>query len=108
MVWALSLAKEGNKYVQAEPLPWDEQVRRFHACMAALDAFLATDEPMATNGETLFQGPIADALSHVGQINLLRRMFGSHVRGENYTKATIESGRLGPDQKPPDPKYEFD
>ena len=108
MVWALSLAKEGQKYVQAEPLPWDEQVRRFHATMAELDAFIATDEPLITNGETLFQGPIADALTHVGQINLLRRMFGAHVRGENYTKATIESGRLGPDQKPPDPKYEFD
>src|SRR5258705_614991 len=91
MEWALSLAKENHKYEQAAPLPWDDQVRRFHANMAKLDAFLATDAPLVMNGETLFQGPIADALTHVGQINLLRRMFGAPVKGENYTKAAIEA-----------------
>jgi hypothetical protein len=108
MEWALSLAKENHKYEQAVPLPWDEQVSRFHSNMAKLDAFFATDAPFVMNGEKLFQGPIADALTHVGQINLLRRMFGAPVKGENYTKASIEAGRVGPEQEPPDPKYEFD
>lgn len=108
MVWALSMAREKHPYVQATPLPWDDQVRRFHASMAELDAHLASDAPLVTTCETLFQGPIADALTHVGQINLLRRMFGEPVKGENYTKAAIEAGRVGPDQKSPDPKYEFD
>jgi hypothetical protein len=108
MEWTLSLAKENHKYEQAAQLPWDEQVNRFHSNMAKLDAFFATDAPFVMNGEALFQGPIADALTHVGQINLLRRMFGAPVKGENYTKAAIEAGRVGEDQKPPDPKYEFD
>ena len=108
MVWALSLAKENHSYEQATPLPWDEQVRRFHASMAALDAFLASDGPLVMNCEKLFQGPIADAISHVGQLNMLRRVFGAPVKGENYTKATIAAGRVGADQEPPDPKYEFD
>jgi len=108
MEWALSLAKESHSYKQASPLPWDDQVRRFHANMANLDAFLAGDEPLAASLETLFQGPIADALTHVGQINGMRRMFGAPVKGENYTRAAITAGRVGPDQQPPDPKYEFD
>lgn len=108
MVWGLSLAKEKHAYVQADPLPWDQQVARFHRVIAAFDEYLASDAPLVTSTERLFQGPIADALTHVGQINTLRRMFGAPVKGENYSRATIETGRVGPDQQPPDPKYEFD
>jgi hypothetical protein len=44
----------------------------------------------------------------VGQINTLRRIFGAPIKGENYSRAGIEAGRVGADQKPADPKYEFD
>jgi hypothetical protein len=54
----------------------------------------------------LFQGPIADSLTHVGQIALLRRMAGSPVRGENYFQAEITAGRVGAGQAPP--RREFD
>ena len=74
--------------------------------MTALDRRLASDEPLGFSPEKLFQGPIADALTHVGQITLLRRMAGSPVRGENYFKAAIAVGQVGPDQ--PTPRREFD
>ena len=44
---------------------------------------------------------IADALTHVGQLMMLRRMSGSPVYGENYIVADIVTGRVGPDQSPP-------
>lgn len=50
---------------------------------------------------SLFQGPIADALTHVGQIALLRRMAGAPVRAENYFKADVVVGRVGPEQATP-------
>jgi len=108
MTWALSLARENHAYKEAPPMPWNEQVARFHATMEALDGFLASDEPLATSLERLFQGPIADALTHVGQITMLRRIFGAPMKGENYARATIVAGVVGPNQTPPDPKYEFD
>jgi hypothetical protein len=53
------------------------------------------------SAEKLFQGPVADALTHVGQIAMLRRMAGAPVRGENYHKAHIIAGRVGDDQAAP-------
>jgi len=88
------------------PLPWAEEVGRFFAGLAAFDEYLASDGPLQSPAEALFQGPIADALAHVGQIALLRRLAGTPVRGENYHKAEIVSGRVGPEQAPA--RREFD
>ncbi len=55
--------------------------------------------------EKLFQGPVADALTHVGQIAILRRLAGGPVKGENYYVAEIQTGRVGADQAKP--KREF-
>lgn len=108
MDWGLWMAREKSVWNNATPLAWDEEIRRFHATMEAFDEYLASDRPLATTTEILFQGPVADAISHVGQINTLRRMFGAPVKGESYARATIEKGRVGADQKPADPRYEFD
>jgi hypothetical protein len=81
-------------------------VQRFFAALERLDAYLASDEPWHESAEKLFQGPIADALTHVGQIAMLRRMAGCALRGENYHRAEIALGRVGPDQAPP--QREFD
>jgi hypothetical protein len=64
-------------------------------------AFRASDAPLAQPVEKIFQGPVADALTHVGQLNALRRMAQDPVKGENYFLANIEPGRVGPDQAPP-------
>ena len=75
------------------------------SAMKALDDFLASDAPLQANAEKLFQGPIADALTHVGQLCMLRRLAGSPVRGENYSVAEVHACRVGPVQS--SPKREF-
>jgi hypothetical protein len=70
------------------------------------DDYLASDAPLACDAEPLFQGPIADALNHVGQIALLRRLAGAPIKAENYYRADIARGRVGVEQTPP--RREFD
>jgi hypothetical protein len=103
--WALALAEGRRDWRESEPRPWPQEVERFFAALAALDARLASEAPLAAPAERLFQGPIADALTHVGQIAMLRRLAGSPLRGENYFKAEIGAGRVGPDQA--EPRGEF-
>ena len=105
MDWALSMADGSRKWFDSKPQSWNDDVKRFHSALAAFDAYLASDKPLQVPIEKLFQGPIADALTHVGQIAVLRRLAGSPVKGENYFVAEISSGRVGPDQA--GPKQEF-
>lgn len=96
--WALCLAKGDHTWHASTPLPWDNEVARFFAALDAFDGYLASGEPLGLSVERLFQGPIADALTHTGQLTMLRRLAGSPVRGENYAKATISAGTVGPAQ----------
>ncbi|HKG92089.1 MAG TPA: hypothetical protein VKA84_09370 [Gemmatimonadaceae bacterium] len=96
--WALCMAKGKQVWQDSVPLRWEHEVERFHAALGAFDAYLASDQPLARPAEMLFQGPVADALTHVGQICLLRRLADAPVRGENYAKAEIVAGRVGADQ----------
>ncbi len=105
MDWALRILKDVKEWRDSRPLSWEEEVARFHASIGALDAFLASDQPFSVPLQKLFQGPIADALTHVGHLTMLRRQAGSPVRGENYLLAGIETGRVGPEQ--PLPRKEF-
>jgi hypothetical protein len=104
--WALGLADGKYEWHDSAPRPWEQEVARFFAALKALDNRLASSGQLGFPAEKIFQGPIADALTHVGQIAMLRRMSGSPVRGESYFKAEIAAGRVGPDQKAPG--YEFD
>jgi hypothetical protein len=99
--WALWLARGEHRWRDSTPLEWEHEVERFHAALARLDARLADDAPLGTSAERIFQGPIADALTHVGQLTMLRRLAGSPVRGENYATADIVAGRVGADQSVP-------
>lgn len=96
--WALSIAKGKQTWHNSTPLPWDQETARFFAALESFDSYLASDEPLGAAEEKLFQGPIADALTHVGQIAMLRRIAGGPVKGENYYRAEIASGRVGPEQ----------
>jgi hypothetical protein len=98
--WALWLAQGSHRWRDATPGLWDAEVERFFAGLERLDGYLASDAPLGWSAERLFQGPIADALTHVGQITMLRRLAGAPVRGENYAKADIAAGRVGPQQAP--------
>jgi hypothetical protein len=104
--WALSIAAGRQAWRDSAPLPWDQEVQRFFAALAALDGYLASGAPLYASPEKIFQGPIADALTHVGQIATRRRLAGAPVRGENYFRADIAVGRVGPEQAPP--SREFD
>ena len=99
--WALSIARGAQTWQDAKPLAWDREVDRFFAVLQAFDAYLASDAELHETPEKLFQGPIADALTHIGQIAMLRRMAGSRMKGENYHQAEIERGRVGADQAAP-------
>ncbi|MFN7996217.1 MAG: hypothetical protein U0Q18_21580 [Bryobacteraceae bacterium] len=104
--WALSVAKGVETWHNSDPLAWDGEVARFFVALSRFDDYLASEAPLECPAEQLFQGPVADAFTHVGQIGMLRRMAGAPVRGENYHRAQIEIGRVGPDQAPP--RREFD
>ena len=96
--WALSLCEGQQRWNTSKPVAWDLEVARFFDGLSRVDAYLASDRPMGCTPEQIFQGPIADSLTHIGQIALLRRLAGAPVKGENYFKADIEKGRVGSDQ----------
>ena len=103
--WALSMAKGKQEWHDSPPLPWSHGAQRFYSALEAFDDYLLSDQPLGVSSEKLFQGPIADALTHVGQLAILRRLAGAPVKGENYFRAGIAAGRVGPDQ--PAPVQEF-
>ena len=103
--WGLSMANGKREWHDSKPQLWNEDVHRFYAALAAFDAYLASDQPLHSPVEMLFQGPVADALTHVGQLAMMRRVAGAPVTGENYLVAEINAGRVGSDQAAP--KREF-
>ena len=106
MAWAVTMADGDIKWNAGGSDDWDREVARFFDGLAALDRALAADGPFKGSVDKLIQGPLADALTHVGQLALLRGMVGAPVRPESYARAKIETGRVGRDQAAPG--YEFD
>jgi hypothetical protein len=104
--WALSMAKGEQTWKDSQPLTWAQEVERFFATLKRFDDYLEGNEQLHASPERLFQGPVADALNHLGQLAMLRRLAGFPMKGENYFKADIATGRVGPQQSPP--KREFD
>lgn len=103
--WALSMAEGQGVWKDSQPLPWAQEVERFFGTLKGFDEYLEGNEALHASPEKLFQGPMADALNHVGQLAMLRRMAGFPIKGENYFKADIAAGRVGPEQATP--KREF-
>lgn len=94
--WALLMAKGRHEWHDSVPLAWEDERARFFASLTAFDEYLASGAPVHGSLERLLQGPVADALTHIGQIAMLRRMAGSAIRGENYYKADIRTGQTSP------------
>jgi hypothetical protein len=101
MEWGLSIAQGRQRWHDSAPLAWDAEIERFFSALEAFDAYLASGERLHEPAEKLFQGPIADAFTHVGQIAMMRRLAGAPVRGENYYQAHIVAGRVGAEQALP-------
>jgi len=106
MDWGLSIVSGNPRFHTSEPLAWPAEVSRFFAAIESLDAYLASDQAVHADIGKLFQGGVADALTHTGQLAMLRRMAGCPMRGENYFMADIVPGRVGLAQSAP--KREFD
>ncbi len=104
--WALGLAEERQAWRNADALPWNEEVSRFYGALRAFDDRLAHPTELKPSCASLFQGPVADALTHLGQLALLRRQIQQPVKGENYFQAEIVVGRIEPATQSP-PRREF-
>jgi hypothetical protein len=105
MDWSISIVDGKQTWKDSPPQVWAADVQRFFDGLARFDARLTGGAPAEDVRLCLFQGPVADALTHVGQLAMMRRMAGSPIRAENYFKAAISAGRVGLDQ--PAPKREF-
>jgi hypothetical protein len=99
--WALNMALGQERWRDTQPRAWAEEKQRFFESLQTFDAFLATGGPLHASVEQLFQGPVADALTHVGQLAMLRRLSGSPIRGENFFVADIKAGKVGAAQPAP-------
>lgn len=104
--WALSIAQGKEAWRNSAPLPWNAEVDRFFATLEKFDDYLASPAPLSGSAEGLFQGPVADALNHIGQIAMLRRLAGAPILGENYFRAGIAAGRVGLEQAAPHREFE--
>jgi hypothetical protein len=104
--WALSIAQGQQTWHDSTPLPWDAEIDRFYFALKKFDNYLGSAEPLHGAAEGLFQGPVADAFTHIGQIAMLRRLAGSPIMGENYFKSDIVNGRVGPEQSAPRGEFE--
>ena len=99
--WALGMADGRHEWHNSKPLAWDDEVARFFGTLEKFDRRLATGAPLGVSQEQLFQGPVADALTHTGQLAMLRRLGGCKITGENYFVAQVAVGRVGAEQARP-------
>lgn len=85
-----------------EPLPaFGDEVARFHEMLGQVGELLESDTPLSISVEQLLQGPLADTMTHVGQLAMLRRLAAAPVAPENFIYADIRADRLGVRQPPP-------
>lgn len=103
--WTIHLMKGKSVWKNSKPKTWTHEADRFHKGLKKIDDYLASGKPVKCPAEKIFQGPVADALTHVGQIAYVRRLAGIGVMGENYYVADISIGCVGNEQ--PKPKIEF-
>jgi hypothetical protein len=92
----------GGTY-RPDPLPSIEaEIDRFHQILENLSQLLDAGVPLKGITELqLLQGPLSDVLTHIGQLTLLRRLYGNPVPPENFIYADISAAQLGKDQPEP-------
>ena len=98
--WAFTISLGDEQWHTTLPHPWAEEKARFFGALKAFDDFLASDAQLRASIDRLMQGPVADALTHVGQLAMLRRLSGSPTTGEDFFIADVTAGRVGADQPP--------
>lgn len=106
--WAERLARGEYRWEGGRVDDWTTATDQFFAGLERLDAALADVNLAPYPADVMFQGPIADALAHVGQLAMMRGVAGAPIRPESYARATIEAGRVGRDQAPPGREFDGD
>ena len=91
---SLVLMKGEFIVLNSAPLAWEDEARRFFSAVKELDSYLASGAPLAQPVEKITQGPIADALTHVGQIVMLRRLAGNPIQSKGYFEAEIAASEV--------------
>lgn len=99
--WAFSAVQGNERWHNSAPLAWSAEKQRFFTALATFDTYLASSDPLHASVDRLFQGPIADALTHVGQLAMLRRLAGCPTRGENFYVAKVTAGQVRAEQPAP-------
>lgn len=97
-----------SRWAVATPQAWEPEVALFFASLKAADHTLASGAPITADPGALFQGVLADAITHTGQLAMLRRLAGLKMKGEAYARADVRVGNVGIEQTPPSPEFEFD
>jgi hypothetical protein len=78
------------------------EIDQFHQILEDVSQLLDTSSPLQSITELqLLQGPFSDVMTHIGQLSLLRRLYGSPVPPENFIYAEMSATRLGKDQQEP-------
>lgn len=101
--WAADHVEGAGAWRVVPPTSWDDGKDRFYTALTKLDDALKWQGAAVADdlAQRLLQGPIADALTHVGQLNLLRGLAGAPLKGENFFVADITAGRTTAIQPPP-------
>jgi hypothetical protein len=99
--WAATMIRGDVKWADSPERRWDVLVDRFYSSLGTVDALLQATPVTMEAAEMLLRGPVADSLTHIGQLGLMRRLAGGPVRGENYARAQVQTGRVGKDQAAP-------
>lgn len=79
-----------------EPLKWEDEVNRLFFAIKELDDAVVEDQDNIDPelAKRLLQGPLADVMTHIGQLAMLRRLAGSPIIGENFMSADISAGNF--------------
>ena len=92
----------GGRYRPAPLETFRDEVQRFHGMLADLSAHLAAGDPLlSVTPERLLQGPFSDAMTHAGQLAMLRRLHGSPVPPENFAVADVHASNVSEEQAQP-------
>jgi len=94
MAFALATVRQTDR-LQHRALAWPQEVTRFYSLLGELDSKLAAGAVLEEGMDLrLVQGPLADILTHIGQLHAMRRKAGAPVDSASYIKADVRIGRI--------------
>ncbi len=68
---------------------WQEQITLYYEKLKELNQLMQENSFDTDTLERILQGPLADAMTHIGQLAMMRRLANSAIAGENYFAADM-------------------